>query len=563
MRSSTAKILRHVIQKDVAVKDLLSDLSKQLDFQLAIFREDEKVIYGAWNESLVHDFPVKLNGERVAKVLSDSNQAGRIADMVSILLKKEWDKKKIGSEVLSLYREINMIYDFSEQISEKIDARSIAEIALSEAGQIISAKHGLCLMLKTEENIGAVEAIASFGLDQDPADQIADQHTLLSDLIERGSSAIVSGLFLEEFSALSNLSSLMYAPLKVKRSNFGLLMLARTEGEEFTAAELKLLTTIALQSATAIESARLYQRGLREAKEREEAIRRIHEVSTKFVPFEFIKSLGKENLTEVALGDLVQRQVTVVFADIRDYTTLAESMTPQDNFLFINAFNRRMGPIVREHKGFINQYLGDGFMAIFPGGAEDAILASVSMHNALKAYNLVRESRDRSLIKMGIGMQTGNLIMGITGDHERMEAATISDTVNTAARIEGLSKHYGTSILLTEDCLADLPDSADFDFRYLGLVRVKGKKLPLKIFECINGDHGDLQIHKLETIKIFDEAMDQFYGKEFAMAAVAFQGIVKRHRGDVTAKRFLNRAANLITQEVGDDWQGIETMNMK
>ena len=92
---------------------------------------------------------------------------------------------------------------------------------------------------------------------------------------------------------------------------------------EYRAADLKLLTTIALQSASAIESAHLYQKNLKEARDREEAIRQIHEVSQKFVPSEFLKSLGKENITEVSLGDLVEREVTVVFVDIRGFTTIS------------------------------------------------------------------------------------------------------------------------------------------------------------------------------------------------------------------------------------------------
>jgi hypothetical protein len=160
-------------------------------------------------------------------------------------------------------------------------------------------------------------------------------------------------------------------------------------------------------------------------------------------------------------------------------------------------------------------------------------------------------------------MQSGKLIMGITGDVERMEASTISDTVNTAARIEGLSKHFGTSILLTESCLQNLDDPEEFDFRYLGLVQVKGKQNSLKLFECINGDEAELYDHKMATLPVFMEAMDQYFEKEFAMAALAFQKIVKKNRNDVTAKLFLNRAARLITEEISDDWQGVEMMQLK
>ena len=89
-------------------------------------------------------------------------------------------------------------------------------------------------------------------------------------------------------------------------------------------------------------------------------------------------------------------------------------------------------------------------MALFPTGSQDALRASVQMHQELDNYNMERKEKSRSPVSIGIGMQNGKLIMGITGDSERLDAAIISDTVNTAARIEGLSKHFGASILLTE-----------------------------------------------------------------------------------------------------------------
>ena len=94
--------------------------------------------------------------------------------------------------------------------------------------------------------------------------------------------------------------------------------------------------------------------------------------------------------------------------------------------------------------------------------------ASVEMQKALQEYNKERQTKNREPIKVGVGMQNGKLIMGITGDIKRLDAAIISDTVNTAARVEGLSKHYGTSILLTKECKDNLTNPEEFDFRYLG-----------------------------------------------------------------------------------------------
>ena len=553
------RALKGVLRNERTVR-ILEGLKEEMQMDLSITDLDGGVLFGS-DTPMPHQFPVSDNGSEFALVKSNREQGAIIADLLSALAQKDLEKKRIGNEVLGLYREINMIYDFSEMLAEKIDVPSIAEMTLGEASQIIDSTHGLFLIHESETD--RVVKLSSFGEDPDREENIIRQNEVLKELIHRGTSSIVPHERIAANPALSHLKAMMYAPLKVKNKTMGLVILGHSEEREFTAGELKLLTTISLQAAVAIESAQLYQKGLKEAQEREQAIKSIHEVSQKFVPTEFIRSLGKDRLTEVSLGDLAEKEVSVLFVDIRGFTALSEKLSPRDNFLFINSFNKQMGPIIRENKGFIMQYLGDGFMALFPGGSQHALRASVQMHVALEEYNRERIEKGRSPVKIGIGMQNGDLIMGITGDVERLDAAIISDTVNTASRIEGLSKHFGTSILITGRCRENLSHPEEFDFRYLGPVQVIGKQKPIDLYECINGDSPALLDHKLQTLDTFDKGMDLYFKKEFAMAAVTFQQIFKKNREDLTAKLFLNRAAHLITQEIEDDWKGVQSMTTK
>lgn len=555
------RALKYVLQKDKDAIALLRQSVALLKIDFLVVDLNDKVLWGDDNDS--YDFTLELvcDAMPIGTFKASSSEGKYLFDLIKTLLSKEFEKKRIGKEVLNLYREINMIYDLSEMISEKIDTTSIAEIALRESSQIIGSTHGLFLMYDPDED--RVTELASFGDNPNSKKNIEDQNEVLKGLILKGSAAIVPEDRITDNLSIQHLKAVMYAPLKVKHRTLGVVILGHEEKKEFTAAELKLLTTIALQSASAIESAHLYQKGLKEARDREEAIREIHEVSQKFVPSEFLKSLGKGNITEVSLGDLVEKEVTVVFADIRGFTTISERMSPKENFLFVNGFNKRMGPIIRRNEGFILQYLGDGFMALFPKGSQHAIRASVEMHKELQMYNSERALKERLPIRIGVGMQNGKLMMGITGDVERLDAAIISDTVNSAARIEGLSKHYGTSILLTEECKASLTDEGEFSFRYLGPVQVKGKHQAIELYECIDGDSSALLTHKLGTLSKFDKAMQMYFNKEFAMAAVNFQQIYKQNTLDQTSKLFLNKAAHLITQEIEDNWKGVETMTGK
>jgi len=554
------KALRSILKKDPKVILLLNDLASEMRLEFNIIGQNAQLLLGTKNK-YAYSFELIKNNLVYAILHTNKEQGKFLANYLMILVKKEMEKKRMGNEVLGLYREINMIYDFSEKMSEIIDEKSIAEMSLREASQIIDATHGLFLIYDTK--LEKVIELSSFGKSPNRNNNIKKQNLVLKELIKRGTSSIVSQERLDKNPALSHLKAVMHAPLKVKDRTLGMLILGHDKEMKFTAAELKLLTTISLQSAVAIERTNLYQKGLQEAQEREEAIKSIHEVSQKFVPNEFIKSLGKDKLTEVSLGDLVEKNVTVMFMDIRGFTTISENLKPKENFLFINSFNKRMGPIIRKNEGFIMQYLGDGFMALFPNGSQNALRASVEMLQELKEFNKVRIDKNRIPIKVGIGMQNGNLIMGITGDIERLDAAIISDTVNTASRIEGLSKHFETSIVITDRCKENLTHPEEFDFRYLGLVKVKGKHKPIAIYECINGDNSNLLKHKLDTLNTFNHGMDLYFKKEFAMAAVTFQQIVKLNRNDHTAKLLLNRSAHLITQEIGDDWKGIESIGTK
>ena len=292
-------------------------------------------------------------------------------------------------------------------------------------------------------------------------------------------------------------------------------------------------------------------------------LHRIFQVAGRFIPYDFLRALNRERITEVLLGDYAEREVTVMFTDIRDYTALAETMTPEENFKFVKAFHKRMGPLIQKHNGFVNQYLGDGIMALFPKVPEDALASAIEMKKGLVAYNEHREAAGWKALSIGTGLHSGSLIMGIIGDENRMDAATIADSVNTASRIESLTKHYGASILLSEDSLQKMENPGQFLIRYLGKVQVKGKQEPVDIYECFDGDGPALIRHKTETKKEFEQGLQQFFNKEFAQAAATFDRITKIHTHDLPAKYFRNRASEHLLKGVPDDWTGIEVMRFK
>jgi class 3 adenylate cyclase len=289
----------------------------------------------------------------------------------------------------------------------------------------------------------------------------------------------------------------------------------------------------------------------------------VYEATGKFVPYEFIRSLGHNVITDVKLGDQVEKIVTVLFSDIRGYTTLSEQMTPEENFKFVCSFNERMGPAIRRNNGFINQYLGDAIMAIFPGNASDALSAAIEMQMEVKEFNSIRKSNGQLPIQIAVGMHTGPLIMGITGDADRLDATTISDTVNTASRLEGLTKYYKTSIILSDACLQQISNKEKFHLRYIGLVQLKGKKHSLKIHECFSDNILQDIFKKQKTLSAFNNGVDNYLNGSFANAIDAFLTVKETDPEDSTADLFLANARDYLNRGVPENWSGVLEMKGK
>ncbi|MFK7971205.1 MAG: tetratricopeptide repeat protein [Bacteroidia bacterium] len=292
-------------------------------------------------------------------------------------------------------------------------------------------------------------------------------------------------------------------------------------------------------------------------------LHRINQSTSRFVPSAFLRALGKNTITEVRLGDNISKEVTVFFSDIRSYTRLSESMNPDDNFRFINAYAKRMGPAIQAHRGFVNQYLGDGIMALFQESPADAIEASIEMQAAIRKYNTKRVAQNRLPLRVGMGMHTGHLVMGIIGDLKRSDAAIIADTVNTAARIEGLSKHYGTNIVLSDKCYQHLSPERKAHCRYLGLVQVQGKEKPIGIYECMDGDDASILDMKLANLPTFQSGIEAYLNGDIAAAKSAFTRVLDKHPEDGPARYFLNRVEKLGQQGVAENWTGVLTMDEK
>lgn len=283
----------------------------------------------------------------------------------------------------------------------------------------------------------------------------------------------------------------------------------------------------------------------------------------RFVPHSFLDLLKKDSIINLQLGDHVQQEMTVLFADIRSFTSLSETMTPQQNFDFVNAFLRRVGPVIRNQGGIIDKYIGDAVMALFPESQDNAVIAAVKMQLKVAEYNQERIQQGWIPIKIGVGLHTGNLILGTVGESERMNSTVIADAVNLASRLEAATKYYGVGIIVSAQTVSKLSGSTPLNIRFLDKVQVKGKQEPVaiyQVFETATGLNDSLQQHGLSQ---WQTAIELYLAKQFQQALSVFQDVLQQHPNDRPAQLYVERIRQFLAEGVAADWQGIEVLQSK
>ena len=264
----------------------------------------------------------------------------------------------------------------------------------------------------------------------------------------------------------------------------------------------------------------------------------------RFVPHEFLHFLGYESILEVKLGDQVQKEMSVLFSDIRDFTSLSETMTPAENFQFINAYLSRMEPAITQNFGFIDKYIGDAIMALFDGSADDAVKAGIAMLKELYEYNISRNRPDCPPLQIGIGINTGSLMLGTVGGQSRMDSTVISDAVNLASRVENLTKEYGVSMLITQNTFIELNDI--YDLRLIDRVTVKGKSQMVTVYEVFAADPPELRQKKLETKTLFEQALVLYNSDRCVEATRFFSGCLQINPTDNVAQIYMQRCLKRV-----------------
>ena len=267
---------------------------------------------------------------------------------------------------------------------------------------------------------------------------------------------------------------------------------------------------------------------------------KIHLACSRFVPGEFLRCLEKESIIDVKLGDQTLREMTILSANIRLLTSIYEGRPPQENFEFINTYLSQVCPAIRQHNGFIDKYIGDRIMALFPETAEDAIAAAIAMQQQVAVFNSqITQQSDYPEIAIAIGIHTGSLMLGTIGEEQRMESTVISDAVHLATHLEELTKLYGVGIIASEQTISYLAQPISYCHRLLSLVKVKGKNEAVAVFEIYEGDSPQMRELKNQTRTQFEEAVHLYYQQQFDEACQIFQEVLQVNSQDSAAEFYI------------------------
>jgi adenylate cyclase len=294
------------------------------------------------------------------------------------------------------------------------------------------------------------------------------------------------------------------------------------------------------------------------AKNSEEKIRHIFQ---KYVPGEIIDEVLKTKGQNLLLGK--KQTTTILFSDIRSFTTISEKLSAEELVRSLNTYFNIMVGIIIEHKGIIDKFIGDAIMSIFgaPVLHDDdplqAVITGLEMLKSLEGFNRKQVKMGRPVFRIGIGLNTGEVVVGNIGSNQKLDYTCIGDAVNLASRLEGLTKMYGVQIIISE--FTHARTEGGVKAREIDSVRVKGKIKPVKIFEPYN----DVPKKIEEGYRVFSEGISLYRERSFKEALNRFKHANQVLGGDMPSSLYEDRCNELIQNPPGVKWDGVFTAKTK
>ncbi|QQR60340.1 adenylate/guanylate cyclase domain-containing protein [Candidatus Uhrbacteria bacterium] len=292
--------------------------------------------------------------------------------------------------------------------------------------------------------------------------------------------------------------------------------------------------------------------------------KQIRAAFTRYVSPSVVEQLVREPERLKLGGD--RRRMSVLFSDLRGFTTLSEGLTPEQLVDVLNTYLNEMTNIVFEEGGVLDKYIGDAVMAFWNAPLDQADHAARSVRTAIRMRDKLEQMNKEGAfpkgieLKVGVGVNTGDMVVGNIGADVRYDYTVIGDSVNLASRTESLCKEYGVQIIITKNTLDMLDES--YITRELDSVAVKGKKEPVRIFQVL-GMAGEVEDSHIKFAKQFETALNHYYGRNFTEAAAECENLLQIKPDDLTTQHLLERCHIYQETPPPADWNGAWVMTKK
>lgn len=265
------------------------------------------------------------------------------------------------------------------------------------------------------------------------------------------------------------------------------------------------------------------------------------EMFERFVPKQFLTKIARSGIENIELGRADVAEVSILFADVRGFTAMSESLQPQELLNFLNAYLQRIDKVIHDHDGFIDKFIGDGVMALFESeqtqlGALNAVQAAIQMQKTVEIYNQHRANSGYPPIRIGVGVNTGEVVYGTVGSQDRMDSTVLGDNVNVAARLQDLTKVLQARVVISEHTLEVVGKGHGLIVREVGDVRVRGRREPVHIYEVLNADTEQDKAAKLHTLSNYRLAYENYRNGRWREAEALWVSCLELHPSDTVVQ---------------------------
>ncbi|PZV16886.1 MAG: guanylate cyclase [Pseudanabaena sp.] len=425
------------------------------------------------NEGLKR-IPVVLGDEILGWVIG-REKVEQVTDFLNYLAKREFEQKTLAADTLDKYREINLLYMIASKMSNCLDVKEIGTLVLEEASRLIPCTSSSVMLHNHQTD--CLEIISATGTAKNVSNiQIPTNFGIAGHVYSTGRPELINEASQDHRFIVNenDCYAIICAPILTKDRTIGVINISNSEHVSYTAQDLKLFTAIVTQASGAIENAILHESKLRE--------QRIKNNLERYLSPQVAEAVINEK-EEVSLTTS-KRKIAMLFSDIRNFTTKCEELEPEQLVTYLNEYFTQMVDVIFNHKGTVNKFVGDMIVAMFgaPSAIADreywAITAAINMQKRIKNLHVdwIREN-----FITGIGISSGDVIVGNIGSPQHMDYTAIGDEMNIASRLQGLAK--GGQILVTRNVYE--ATQSNFEFREFGTLPVKGKKNLVEIFEVI------------------------------------------------------------------------------